>query len=90
MPADTAFQPNTDAKNASRVAARRDWRISRLIEELERDGNEIQVLLSKLTDEDQNLYIRGLSMNLGQFLRVVEQERHDEEHLRQMETTRGL
>jgi uncharacterized damage-inducible protein DinB len=81
---DSALQPDTDAENAARVEERRGWRVEELIAELERDGDEVQELLSRLTEQDEDRYLRGLSMSLGQFLLVVEHERHDAEHLRQM------
>ena len=46
-----ALDPDTDAENAARIAERRSWTIDALIAELERDGEEVQQLLSQLTDD---------------------------------------
>jgi uncharacterized protein (TIGR03083 family) len=78
------LNPDTDAENARRVAERRVWSIDALISELERDGDEVQSLLSGLTPEHESLKQEGSSFTLGQFLEIVRHERHDFEHLRQM------
>lgn len=81
---DLDLPPDTDAENAVRIEKRRSWGVADVIAELERDGDEVAGLLSRLTNEDEGLFIAGLSMTLGQFLRIVEHERHDAEHLQQM------
>lgn len=80
----SAMQPDTDAENAARVEERRSWTIDALIAELERDGDEVQELLSRLTDRHKDLQLDGLRLTLGQFLSIVHHERHDMEHLQQM------
>ena len=75
---------DTDAANARGVAARRGWPIERLIAELEEDGDELQDLLSELSEDDRTASIGSPTMRLGDFLRIVGEERHDREHLRQL------
>jgi hypothetical protein len=82
---DIDVQPDTDVENAARVAERRNWPVADLINELERDGDEVQELLGKLTPEDAVVNLGGMSMSLSQFLRMVKEERHDIEHLGQLE-----
>ena len=80
-----ALDPDTDAENAARVAERQSWPIDALIAELERDGNEMQSLLSQLVDDDEHLHPGGSKWTLGQLFEVVRHERHDNEHLAQMQ-----
>jgi uncharacterized protein (TIGR03083 family) len=75
---------DTDAANARGVAVRREWPIDRLIAELEEGGEEITELLSELGDEDRTASIGSPVMKLGDFLRLVGEERHDREHLREL------
>jgi len=75
---------DTDAENARGVAARREWPIERVIAELEDGGEEIAELLSELGDEDRAASIGSPVMKLGDFLRLVGEERHDREHLREL------
>jgi uncharacterized protein (TIGR03083 family) len=79
-----AFDVDTDAENAARVEERRGWTIEQLIAELDRDGEETQELLSRLTDADEHLRSPGSPIDLGGFLRIVEAEGHDLLHLVQM------
>jgi hypothetical protein len=76
--------PDTDAENALRVAERRSWSIDRLTTELERDTAEVLEWLSQLSEADQNLRPGGLSMTVGEFFRVVQEEHHDLIHLQQL------
>jgi uncharacterized protein (TIGR03083 family) len=79
-----ALDPDTDAENARRVAERRPWTVGQLIAELVRDGDEVQQLLSRLSDDDRARSQPGSDMTLGRFLRIVHDERHDDLHLRQL------
>ena len=79
-----ALDPDTDAENAARVAERRSWSVDELIAGLGRDGDEMQSLLSQLTDDDANIYPAGAKWTLGDLFKIVERERHDVEHLEQM------
>jgi uncharacterized protein (TIGR03083 family) len=81
------LQPDTDAENARRIEARRSWSVDDLIAYLERDGADMQDLLSRLTDADGELRPEGLGLSVGQFLRIVEHERHDYEHLAQLRSS---
>jgi hypothetical protein len=81
----TALRPDTDAENARGVRERRRWSVDRLIAELERDGDELQVLLSPLTDADEALRPPGLGMSLGELLRASTDEHHVLIHLAQLE-----
>ena len=78
------FGLKTDAENARGVAARRGWPVDRLVAELERDGDEVQDLLSQLREEDEGLGRDVLPLSIGGFLRIVEEERHDRLHLEQL------
>jgi hypothetical protein len=85
-PVDPALlSPDTDAENALGVAERGAWSIDRLIDELERGGEEVQELLSRLTDADEQRRWSGFSISLGEFLRLVDEERHDLLHLEQLQ-----
>lgn len=75
---------DTDAANARGVAARRGWPIERVIAELDEGGEELQELLSELGEDDRTASIGSPTMKLGDFLRIVGEERHDREHLRQL------
>jgi uncharacterized protein (TIGR03083 family) len=80
-----ALDPDTDAENDARIAERRSWTIDALITELERDGEEMQSLLAQLTDDDAGVRPGNAKWTLGQLLGIVERERHDREHLVQMQ-----
>jgi len=79
---------DTDGENARRVAERRGWPVERLIAELKADGEEVQELLSRLSEDDEQRRDR-LPMTLGAFLQVVRHERHDMEHFRQLRAALG-
>jgi hypothetical protein len=78
------FQLDTDEENTRGVAERRTWPVGRLITELDRDGDEVQRLLSQVQEEDADLGRSELPLSLGGFLRIVEEERHDRLHLDQL------
>lgn len=89
-PLDTAlFQLDTDAENERGVAERREWPVDRLIAELERGADEVQALLSRVRDEDGDIGRDVLPVSLGGFLRIVEEERHDQLHLEQLRAGLG-
>jgi Mycothiol maleylpyruvate isomerase N-terminal domain len=75
---------DTDVENARGVEARRDWPLEALIAELERDGDEVQDLLARLTTDDEHLHPDAFSISVGRFLQIVEEERHDLLHLEQL------
>jgi hypothetical protein len=77
------LDPDTDAENAARIAERSAWTIDALIAELKRDGEEIQDLLSRLTEHHVNLHPGGATWTLAQFMSMIEHERHDIDHLEQ-------
>jgi len=79
------LDPDTDAENADGIAQRRSWSRDRLIAELERDGAEVEDLLSRLTERDRDLPLPGSTMRLSDFLRRVADEHHDLLHLQQLE-----
>ena len=78
------LEPDTDAENARGVEERRSWSIERLIDELERDGEEYLDLLARLTEAHRGVHPAGASWTLGDMVRVITRERHDIEHLRQI------
>ncbi len=75
------FTVDTDAENARGVEERRERSIEELVAELKEAGEEIQELLSGLTEADEELGQDYLPMSLGDFLRLVQTEEHDLEHL---------
>jgi len=81
------FDIDTDAANAHGVEERRSWPLERVIAEIEEGEEETQYLLSQLSDTDRD--VRGGSpMTLGDFLRIVQKERHDHLHLQQLRASR--
>jgi hypothetical protein len=84
------FQLDTDAENERGVAERRNWPVDRLIAELERDGDEVQGLLSCVREEDVDLGRGVLPGSLSGFLRIVDEERHDRLHLEQLRAGLGM
>jgi hypothetical protein len=78
------LEPDTDGENARRVEERRSWTLDRLIEALERDGTEMQDLLSRLAEPDKDVRPAGASWTLGDLFRLVQEENHDIEHLTQL------
>jgi uncharacterized protein (TIGR03083 family) len=78
------FAVDTDEENARRIEERLSWDIARLAAELERDGAEVRDLLVRVRDEDTGARQPGLAMTLGDFLRIVGRERHDQLHLEQL------
>ena len=82
------FSVDTDAENARAVAEQARKPVEALIEELVRDGEEVQDLLASLEDAHENLK-QDLPFTLGQFLQIVEKERHDLLHLSQLREALG-
>jgi hypothetical protein len=89
-PDPAVFSLDTDAENTRGVAERRAWSIRQLIEELERDGAEVQTLFAQLAEDDRDRRWDGFPITLGRFLQIVEEERHDHEHLEQLRAARRL
>jgi hypothetical protein len=83
-----AFDVDTDAANERGVAKRRSWALADVIAEIAECEEETQYLLSQLTDADRDARAGG-SMTLGDFLRIVHEERHDLLHLRQLQASAG-
>lgn len=75
---------DTDAENAARVAERVAWPIDRLLDELDETGDEVLDLLARLTEEDREYRGGAFPMAVGQFVQIVERERHDMIHLAQL------
>ena len=80
----SVFSLDTDDENARGVAKRRAWSIQQLIDELERGGAEVEGLLAQLTEADRERRWDGFPITLGRFLKIVEEERHDHEHLEEL------
>lgn len=83
------LSPDTDAENARRVAERERWPVAQLMAELERDGEQVQHWLAGLTEADRDFRPEGLGMTLGEFLRIVQAERHDCIHLDELKQRRN-
>ena len=77
------FSVDTDAENARAIAEQARKPVQALIEELVRDGDEIQDLLSSL-DESHERLKQDLPFTLGQFIQIVDKEGHDLLHLAQL------
>ncbi len=82
------FSVDTDAENARAVAEQTRKPVGALIDELVRDGDEIQDLLSSL-DESHEQLKQDLPFTLGQFIQIVEKEGHDLLHLAQLREALG-
>ena len=67
-PVDAALLGEADEKNARDVEARRSRSVEELIVEINADGEELMELLSRLTEEDENLRQEGIPMTLGEDL----------------------
>ena len=78
------LDPDTDEANARGIEERRAWPIARLIDELERDGEEMQELLGRLTDAHREVRPGGAAWTVEGLLRLVHHERHDFHHLGQL------
>ena len=78
------FAVDTDGENARLVEERRDRPMVEIIAELEESGDEVQGLLSQLTDEDEDHRHEDPPFILSGFMRLVHDEDHDEEHLAQI------
>lgn len=84
-PVDSSLlEVDTDAENARRIDERVGRPIGRLFDELEQAGDEVQDLLSRLTEDDRDFRRGSFPMTLAQFLQTVERERHDMIHLAQL------
>ena len=79
------LEPDTDADNARGVAERRNWSVERLIDELERDGEELLDILARLSEDHRDVRPAGASWTLGDLALLITNERHDLEHLRQID-----
>ncbi len=80
------FALDTDGENERRVEERRGRSSAEIIAELEESGDEVQELLSQLTDEHEGHRQDDPPFILSGFLRLVLNEDHDEEHLAQIRT----
>ncbi len=78
------FAVDTDGENARLVEERRDRPVAEIIVELEESGDEVQELLSQLTDESEGYRQEDPPFILSGFMRLVHDEDHDEEHLAQI------
>jgi maleylpyruvate isomerase len=83
LPADL-LQVDTDAENARRIAEQVALPVDALIRGLTEDREEMLEMLARLRDEDENYREGGFPMTLGDFLRIVQHERHDALHLEQL------
>ena len=75
---------DTDAANAEGVAARRERSVDELIVELQASGEEMQDLLSQLTDAHEHYRQDDPPFVLSGFMELVMRARHDLEHLAQL------
>ena len=75
---------DTDGENMAGVEARRDMSPAAVIAEYEASGEELQDLLSQLTDEHEHLTQDDPPFVLRTFLDLIDKESHSIEHLKQM------
>jgi uncharacterized protein (TIGR03083 family) len=81
----TMFAIDNDAANEEGIAARREQPVAGVIAELEESGEEMQELLSQLTEAHEHLRQDDPPFHVEGFLKAVSEERHDIEHLHQLE-----
>ena len=67
-PVDPAMLGDAEARNAQDVEDRKDMSVGELVSELEGEGEAIDLLLSKLTDEHRDLRQDNIPMSLGEGL----------------------
>jgi uncharacterized protein (TIGR03083 family) len=85
QPIDTSvFKEDTDDANAREVNARRDRPAAEVIDEVEAAGEEMQDLLSRLTEEQRQLRQDSPPFILKTYLEFLPKESHDLEHLAQL------
>ncbi|MEX1253679.1 MAG: maleylpyruvate isomerase N-terminal domain-containing protein [Dehalococcoidia bacterium] len=78
------FAVDTDDANARGVEERQERTLDELMVELRESGDEIQELLSRLSDKDEHLRQEDPPFVLKGFLEFVAKEGHDLEHLAQL------
>jgi uncharacterized protein (TIGR03083 family) len=81
------FAVDTDGENRRRVDERRDWPAAKVIAEVEDAGEEMQALLAQLTDEHERYAQDDPPFALAGFMRLIESESHDLEHLAQLQAS---
>ena len=67
-PVDPAMLGEAEARNARDVEDRKDMSVGELVSELEGEGEAIDLLLSKLTEEHKDLRQDNIPMSLGEGL----------------------
>ncbi len=75
---------DTDGENATGVAERRSLSPAEVIAEFEEAGEEVDDLLSQLTDEQEHLQQDDPPFILRGFMDLIGKESHSIEHLKQM------
>ena len=80
------FAVDTTGDNERLVEERREHPVADIVAELEESGDEVQELLSQLTDGDESYSQEDPPFILSGFIRLVHDEDHDKEHLAQLRT----
>ena len=80
----SVFAVDTDGDNERLVEERRGRPMSEIIAELEEAGDEVQALLSQLTEAAEDYRQEDPPFILSGFMRLVLREDHDGEHLAQL------
>ena len=80
----SVFAVDTDGDNERLVEERRDLPVAEIIAEVEDAGDEVQELLSQLSDEAEDYRQDDPPFILSGFMRIVHDEDHDGEHLAQI------
>ena len=80
------FAVDTNGDNERLVEESRERPVGEIVAELEETGDEVQELLSQLTDKDEGYRQEDPPFILSGFMRLVHDEDHDEEHLAQLRT----
>ncbi len=78
------FAVDTDGDNERLVEERRDRPVAEIIAEVEEADEEVQELLSQLTDEAEDYRQDDPPFIFSGFMRLVHDEDHDGEHLAQI------
>ena len=80
------FAVDTNGDNERLVEERRGRPMAEIVAELEEAGDEVQELLSQLSEEDESYGQEDPPFILSGFIRLVQNEDHDGEHLAQLRT----
>jgi hypothetical protein len=82
---DPSWFGSGERQNAQDIAARRDWPVEKIIDELIADGDEVDELLSQLKDEHEGGRQKEFDQTLADALRIFPP--HERDHLEELRQT---